>query len=101
MVLYAKHQTMVLVVEDQWEQEEWYLAIKKLMEEEQKDEEHGEGFDEEDDGYCTLPPAAFVREVRRDFRFLSHKVDLKLTYLSFSFHMVFRADISIDGQRIN
>ncbi|XP_044044520.1 insulin receptor substrate 2-like isoform X2 [Siniperca chuatsi] len=63
VALYAKDQTMVLVVEDQWEQEEWYLAIKKLMEEEQKDEEHGEGLDEEDDGYCTLPPAAFFKEV--------------------------------------
>ncbi|XP_034720571.1 insulin receptor substrate 2-A-like isoform X2 [Etheostoma cragini] len=63
VVLYAKDQTMVLVVEDQWEQAEWYLAIKKLMEEEQKDEEHGEGFDEEDDGYCTLPPVASFKEV--------------------------------------
>ncbi|KAF1371853.1 hypothetical protein PFLUV_G00273670 [Perca fluviatilis] len=63
VALYAKDQTMVLVVENQWEQAEWYLAIKKLMEEEQKDEEHGEGFDEEDDGYCTLPPAASFKEV--------------------------------------
>ncbi|XP_030265148.1 uncharacterized protein LOC115576732 isoform X2 [Sparus aurata] len=63
VALYAKDQTMVLAVEDQWEQEEWYLAIKKLMEEERRDEEHGEGFDEEDDGYCTLPPAAFFKEV--------------------------------------
>ncbi|XP_073318229.1 uncharacterized protein [Pagrus major] len=62
VALYAKDQTMVLAVEDQWEQEEWYLAIKKLMEEERKDEEHGEGFDEEDDGYYTLPPAAFFKE---------------------------------------
>ena len=56
---------MVLVVGDQWEQEEWYMSIKKLMEEEQKDEEHV--FDEEDDGYCTLPTAAFVKEVRPDW----------------------------------
>ncbi|XP_031708214.1 insulin receptor substrate 1-like isoform X2 [Anarrhichthys ocellatus] len=63
LALYAKDQTMVLVVEHQWEQEDWYLAIKKLMEEERKDEEHGEGFDEDDDGYCTLPPAAFFKEV--------------------------------------
>ncbi|XP_018546093.1 insulin receptor substrate 2-B isoform X2 [Lates calcarifer] len=63
VALYAKDQTMVLVVEDQQEQEEWYQAIKKLMEEERKDEEHGEQFDEEDDGYCTLPPAAFFKEV--------------------------------------
>lgn len=54
----AKDQTMVLVAEDQWEQEEWYLAVKKLMEEEWKD-----AFEEEDDGYCTLPPAAFFKEV--------------------------------------
>ncbi|XP_035006728.2 insulin receptor substrate 2-B [Hippoglossus stenolepis] len=63
VALYAKDQTMVLVVEDQQEQEEWYVAIKKLMEEERRDEEHGEGIDEEDDGYCTLPPAAFFKEV--------------------------------------
>ncbi|XP_034007332.1 insulin receptor substrate 2-B-like isoform X2 [Trematomus bernacchii] len=58
VALYAKNQTVVLVVEEQGEQEEWYLAIKKLM-----DEEHGAGFDEDDDGYCTLPPAAFFKEV--------------------------------------
>ncbi|XP_068575752.1 insulin receptor substrate 1-like [Cebidichthys violaceus] len=63
VALYAKDQTMVLAVEDQWEQEDWYLAIKKLIEEERKDVEHEEGFDEEDDGYCTLPPAAFFKEV--------------------------------------
>ncbi|XP_034405819.1 insulin receptor substrate 1-like isoform X2 [Cyclopterus lumpus] len=63
VALYAKDQTMVLVAEDQWEQEDWYLAIKKLMEEERKDEEHGEVFDEEDDGYCTLPSAGFFKEV--------------------------------------
>lgn len=63
LALYAKDQTMVLVAEDQWEQEEWYLAVKKLMEEEWKDEEHGEAFEEEDDGYCTLPPAASFKEV--------------------------------------
>ena len=59
VALYAKDQTLVLAAEDQWEQEEWYLAVKRVME-----EEHGEGFDEEDDGYCTLPPAAFFKEVR-------------------------------------
>lgn len=72
---------MVLVVEDQREQEDWYQAIKKLMEEEWKEEEHGEGFDEEDDGYCTLPPAAFFKEVRPD---LSHTVALKLRKLNWS-----------------
>ncbi|XP_067356974.1 insulin receptor substrate 2-B-like [Channa argus] len=64
VALYAKDQTMVLVMEDQQEQDEWYLAVKKLMEEERKDEENGEGFEEEDDGYCTLPSAAFFKEVR-------------------------------------
>lgn len=63
VALYAKNQTMVLVMEDQRDQEEWYLSIKKLMEEEQKDEEHGEGFEEEDDGYYTLPASAFFKEV--------------------------------------
>lgn len=83
MALYAKDQTMVLVVEDQQEQEEWYQAIKKLMEEERKDEEHGEQFDEEDDGYCTLPPAAFFKEVRPDLRFFfwSRRADIKLRKL--------------------
>lgn len=61
--LYAKDQTVVLVAEDQWEQEEWYLAVKKLIEEERRDEEWGEGLSEEDDGYCTLPAAPFFREV--------------------------------------
>lgn len=61
--LYAKGQTIVLVAEDQWEQDEWYLAVKRLMEEERKDEEGGEGLSEEDDGYYTLPPAAFFKEV--------------------------------------
>ncbi|XP_059184007.1 insulin receptor substrate 1-like [Centropristis striata] len=63
VALYAKDQTMVLVLEDEWEQEQWYLDIKTLMDEEQKDEEHREGLDEDDDGYCTLPPAAFFKEV--------------------------------------
>lgn len=62
--LYAKDQTVVLVAEDQLEQEEWYLAVKKLIEEERRDEECGEGLSEEDDGYCTLPAAPFFREVR-------------------------------------
>lgn len=61
--LYAKDQTVVLVTADQWEQEEWYLAVKKLIEEEWRDEEWGEGLSKEDDGYCTLPAAPFFREV--------------------------------------
>lgn len=85
VALYAKDQTMVLVVQDQWEQEEWYLAIKKLMEEERKDEEHGEGFDEEDDGYCTLPPAAFFKEVRPDF----YCLDLKQRFQVYIFFYIY------------
>ncbi|CAG02001.1 unnamed protein product, partial [Tetraodon nigroviridis] len=63
VALYAKDQTVVLVAEEQWGQEEWYLAVKKLIEEERKDDECGEGFSEEDDGYCTLPAAPLFREV--------------------------------------
>uniref|UniRef100_A0AAQ5XLQ8 Uncharacterized protein n=1 Tax=Amphiprion ocellaris TaxID=80972 RepID=A0AAQ5XLQ8_AMPOC len=63
VALYAKDQTMVLVMENEQEQEGWYVAMKKLMEEEQRDEEQEEGLDEEDDGYCTLPPATFFKEV--------------------------------------
>lgn len=87
MALYAKDQTMVLAVEDQWEQEEWYLAVKRLMEEERKDEEHGEGFDEEDDGYCTLPPAAFFKEVRLDFPPLVTCISFKTLFFSFYLHV--------------
>uniref|UniRef100_A0A667Z2L2 Insulin receptor substrate 1-like n=1 Tax=Myripristis murdjan TaxID=586833 RepID=A0A667Z2L2_9TELE len=39
VALYAKDRTMVLVAEDQEEQEEWYVAIKKIIEEERKYEE--------------------------------------------------------------
>ncbi|XP_029922900.1 insulin receptor substrate 1-like [Myripristis murdjan] len=60
VALYAKDRTMVLVAEDQEEQEEWYVAIKKIIEEERKYEE---GLDEEDDGYCTLSPVAVFKEV--------------------------------------
>lgn len=66
VALYTKAQTMVLVMEDHQEQDEWYLAIRKLMEEERKDEEH----EDEDDGYCTLPPAAFFKEVGSFLYFL-------------------------------
>lgn len=64
VALYAKDQTMVLVMEDQPEQDEWYQCVRKLMEEERRDEEQGEEVEEEDDGYCTLPTAAFYKEVR-------------------------------------
>ncbi|XP_028250848.1 insulin receptor substrate 1-B-like isoform X4 [Parambassis ranga] len=60
VVLYDRDQTMVLVMDDQQEQEDWYVAIKRVMEEEQMGEERA---DEEDDGYCTLPPAAYFKEV--------------------------------------
>ncbi|KAM8903007.1 uncharacterized protein AB9W97_007387 isoform 2-T2 [Spinachia spinachia] len=63
VALYAKDETTVLVVEDQWEQEAWYLAFRKVMEEERKDEGRAEGCDEEDDGYCTMPSAASFKEV--------------------------------------
>lgn len=95
MALYAPAQTMVLVMEDQWEQEEWYLAVKKLMEEEEeerKDEEHGEGFEEEDDGYCTLPPAAFFKEVRPDFYLFLFSV----TRSGFFFFSFLLCDLQID-----
>lgn len=63
VVLYARDQTMVLVMEDQQEQEDWYVAIRRVMEEEQMGEERA---DDEDDGYCTLPPAAYFKEVGPD-----------------------------------
>lgn len=66
VVLYTKDQTLVLVVEDEWEQDEWYLSIRRLMEEEVKMEERGKTF-EEDDGYCTLPPAVYFKEVQAQF----------------------------------
>ncbi|XP_061746026.1 insulin receptor substrate 4-like isoform X2 [Nerophis ophidion] len=61
VALYAQDQTMLLVAEDQQDQEGWYQSIKKVMTEEREDEERG--CDDEDDGYCTLPPAAFFKEV--------------------------------------
>lgn len=63
VALYAKDQTLVFVGKDQQEQHEWYVAIKKLMEEELMDECYTEGYEEEDAGYCTLPPAAFFKQV--------------------------------------
>lgn len=71
VVLYTKDQTLALAVEDEWEQDEWYLSIRRLMEEEVKMEERGKVFEEEeeeeDDGYCTLPPAAYFKEVQPQF----------------------------------
>lgn len=66
VVLYTKDQTLTLVVEDEWEQDEWYLSIKRLMEEEVKMQKRGKVF-EEDDGYSTLPPAAYFKEVQPQF----------------------------------
>ncbi|XP_077369834.1 insulin receptor substrate 2-B-like isoform X3 [Festucalex cinctus] len=60
VALYAQDQTMVLVADNQQEQEAWYLSIKKMIEE-HRDED--QACDDEDDGYCTLPPAAFFKEV--------------------------------------
>ncbi|XP_049608519.1 insulin receptor substrate 1-like isoform X1 [Syngnathus scovelli] len=60
VALYAQDQTMVLVADSQQDQEAWYLSIKKLMEE-HRDED--QACDDEDDGYCTLPPAGFFKEV--------------------------------------
>ncbi|KAK7893297.1 hypothetical protein WMY93_022449 [Mugilogobius chulae] len=63
VALYAKDQTLVFVGKDEQEQHEWYTAIKQLMEEEVKDAD-SEGFDDEEDaGYCTLPPASFYKQV--------------------------------------
>ncbi|XP_049608522.1 uncharacterized protein [Syngnathus scovelli] len=59
VALYAQDQTMVLVADSQQDQEAWYLSIKKLMEE-HRDED--QACDDEDDGYCTLPPAGFFKE---------------------------------------
>lgn len=67
VVLYTKDQTLVLAVEDEWERDEWYLSIRRLMEEEVKMEERGKAFEEEDDGYCTLSPAAYFKEVQPQF----------------------------------
>ncbi|XP_055021739.1 uncharacterized protein LOC129412327 isoform X2 [Boleophthalmus pectinirostris] len=62
VALYAKDQTIVFVGKDEQEQQEWYTAIKELMEEELQDADR-EGFDEEDAGYCTLPPASFFKQL--------------------------------------
>ncbi|XP_072306487.1 uncharacterized protein [Eucyclogobius newberryi] len=60
--LHTKDQTLVFVGKDVQDQQEWYTAIKKQMEEELKDEDE-EGFDEEDAGYCTLPLSSFYKQV--------------------------------------
>lgn len=62
VALYAKDQTLVFVGKDHEEQHEWYTAIKDLMEEELTDGDR-DGFDEEDAGYCTLPPISFYKQV--------------------------------------
>ncbi|XP_051912902.1 insulin receptor substrate 1-like isoform X1 [Hippocampus zosterae] len=60
VALYAQDQTMVLVADNPQDQETWYLSIMKMMEECRDDEDQA---CDDDDGYCTLPPAAFFKEV--------------------------------------
>lgn len=81
VVLYTKELKLILAMEDTFEQDDWYLSIRSLMELEQKkkvEQEHmlqvekvevevGEEEVEEDEGYWTLPPAAFFREVKPQF----------------------------------
>lgn len=77
VVLYTKEQKLVLAVEDKFEQDDWYLSIKRVMEQEQEQKkkvleveekvEEREEEVEDDEGYWTLPPAAFFREVQPQF----------------------------------
>lgn len=84
VVLYTKELKLILAMEDTFEQNDWYLSIRRVMELEQENEkqkkkveqEHmlkvekvevGEEEAEEDEGYWTLPPAAFFREVKPQF----------------------------------
>ncbi|CAL1598429.1 unnamed protein product [Knipowitschia caucasica] len=62
VALYAKDQTLVFVGKDEQEQQEWYAAVQELMEEEIRDGE-GDRFDDEDAGYCTLPPVSLFKQV--------------------------------------
>ncbi|CAL8283761.1 unnamed protein product [Gadus morhua 'NCC'] len=70
VALYAKDYTLVMVAEDTGQQEDWYWAVKRLIEEEQRyeddteergegEDEGGERLDDEDDGYCTLTSGVF------------------------------------------
>ena len=72
--LYAKDYTLVMVAEDTGQQEDWYWAVKRLIEEEQRyeddteergegEDEGGERLDDEDDGYCTLTSGVFKEVV--------------------------------------
>lgn len=86
VVLYTKELKLILAMEDTFEQNDWYLSIRRVMEQEEKKEEQkkkveqqqmlkvekvememGEEEVEEDEGYWTLPPAAFFREVKSHF----------------------------------
>ncbi|XP_059905017.1 insulin receptor substrate 2-like [Gadus macrocephalus] len=70
VALYAKDYTLVMVAEDTGQQEDWYWAVKRLIEEERRyednaeergegEDEGGERLDDEDDGYCTLTSGVF------------------------------------------
>lgn len=83
VALYAKELKLILAMEDTFEQNDWFLSIRRMMEQEQKKEEQKKKVEqekmlkvekvelemeeeevEEDEGYWTLPPAAFFREVQ-------------------------------------
>lgn len=84
VALYTKELKLILAMEDTFEQNDWYLSIKRMMEQEQKKEEQKTEVDqekilkmekvefeteeEEDEGYWTLPPAAFFKEVKPQFK---------------------------------
>ncbi|CAL8307801.1 unnamed protein product [Merluccius merluccius] len=68
--LYTKDYTLVMVAADPREQEEWYWAVRRLMEEERRcedmtaetregEDQGGDRLEEEDDGYCTLTSGVF------------------------------------------
>lgn len=86
VVLYTKELKLILAMEDMYEQNDWYLSIKRVMEQDQKKEEEkkkaqqqqmlkvdkveiemGEEEVDDDEGYWTLPPAAFFKEVKPQF----------------------------------
>lgn len=86
VALYSKELKLILAMEDTLEQNDWYLSIRNMMELEleQKKEEQKKKVDQEkmlkvekvemeqeevedDEGYWTLPPAAFFREVQLQF----------------------------------
>lgn len=94
VVLYTKEQKMVLSVKDKFEQDDWYLSIMRVMEQEQEQKKKAEQEKvleaeekveveeevEEDEGYWTLPPAAFFREVKPNFSCHFSQIDLFSPY---------------------